>query len=466
MDRCTIPLVVLAALSVVGWVHRPAVRQQQAQPARPLARTGARGARDIRATSFGAGFVLSTGRARDRDRRHRVRRARCTATGSTPTATTRPSNGSVGSPRCSRNAYYLDVGRRAVRERPDHGRSPRFLSEGVDHDVIDGAVNGIGRGVPRRAAAACAGCRPDWCATTRSAIVLGAVLLLRVRDDEGDVVMRRCSAARAVCRTSSKLGFPLLTSSSSCPRSARCVTLLMPARRPELDRARRLRHRAWRRSGWRSSCSSQFDTSHAKPATSSSSDHSWMPALGIRWIARRRRHQPVHGGAHHAADPDRAARVGRSSTKPKSFIVLDAAARVGDDRRVPRARLDRVLHVLRVRARADVLPHRGVGPRQPPLRGDEVLPLHDDRLGVPVRGHPLGRVPAPARHRTMLTFDVRILTDWASSAHSTVGHHGQVAVPRVRGRVRGQGPARSRSTRGCPTRTPTRRPRARSCWPA
>ena len=53
------------------------------------------------------------------------------------------------------------------------------------------------------------------------------------------------------------------------------------------------------------------------------------------------------------------------------------------------------------------------------------------------------------------------------SAHVVdVARHGQVVVRRVRDRLRGEGPARSRSTRGCPTRTPTRRPRARSCWPA
>ena len=49
--------------------------------------------------------------------------------------------------------------------------------------------------------------------------------------------------------------------------------------------------------------------------------------------------------------------------------------------------LDLVLFfvALRVRARADVLPHRGLGPRQQALRGDEVLPLHDGRFRVPVR---------------------------------------------------------------------------------
>jgi hypothetical protein len=40
-----------------------------------------------------------------------------------------------------------------------------------------------------------------------------------------------------------------------------------------------------------------------------------------------------------------------------------------------------------------------------------------------------------------------------------------LAVLRVRHRVRGEGAARSRCTRGCPTPTPRHRPPARSCWP-
>ena len=39
----------------------------------------------------------------------------------------------------------------------------------------------------------------------------------------------------------------------------------------------------------------------------------------------------------------------------------------------------------------------GWGHEQPALRRDEVLPVHDGRFGVPVRRHPVGRVPAPQR---------------------------------------------------------------------
>ena len=42
-------------------------------------------------------------------------------------------------------------------------------------------------------------------------------------------------------------------------------------------------------------------------------------------------------------------------------------------------------------ARPDVLPHRGLGQRAARVRGDEVLPLHDGRLGVPARVDPRAR---------------------------------------------------------------------------
>ena len=58
---------------------------------------------------------------------------------------------------------------------------------------------------------------------------------------------------------------------------------------------------------------------------------------------------------------------------------------------------------------------------------------------------------------------LRTLTDTAGDA---AGRDGAVAVPGVLRRVRGEGAACSRCTRGCPTRTPRRRPPARSCWPA
>ena len=155
--------------------------------------------------------------------------------------------------------------------------------------------------------------------------------------------------------------------------------------------------------------------------------------------ARRRRHQPVHGGARaRCCSRSRSSRR-RRSTKPKPFIVwmlLLESAMIGVFLALDVAR---VLHLLRVRARADVLPHRGLGPRQPALRGDEVLPLHDGRFRVPVRRDRVA-VAFMHQHSThVLTFDVRMLTDWAAANIARRDRQG--AVPRVRGRLRGQGPA-------------------------
>ena len=63
----------------------------------------------------------------------------------------------------------------------------------------------------------------------------------------------------------------------------------------------------------------------------------------------------------------------------------------------------------------------------------------------------------------VLTFDVRALTDWSARTFT--------AAPPRRCSWRSRSGSRSRcrcsrSTRGCPTRTPTHRPRAQSSWPA
>ena len=94
-----------------------------------------------------------------------------------------------------------------------------------------------------------------------------------------------------------------------------------------------------------------------------------------------------------------------------------------------------VLRVLRDRARADVLPHRRVGPRQPRLRGDQVLPVHDARLGVHARRHRRHGVPAPAGDGGTLTFDLVEIAEDAGHRHE----HGALAVPR-----RSRSPSRSR----------------------
>ena len=89
------------------------------------------------------------------------------------------------------------------------------------------------------------------------------------------------------------------------------------------------------------------------------------------------------------------------------------------DRHVPRARPVRVLHLLRDRARADVLPHRRVGLREPRLRGHEVLPVHDVRLGVHARRPDRHRRPGRASELGHTTFDLVEIADGANFAAST-----------------------------------------------
>jgi NADH-quinone oxidoreductase subunit L len=74
------------------------------------------------------------------------------------------------------NAYYLDAGVARFVSGPAT-TAARFLSEGVDRDTIDGAVNGIGRTFQR----AGGGLRKVQTGLVRNyalAIVLGAVLVL------------------------------------------------------------------------------------------------------------------------------------------------------------------------------------------------------------------------------------------------------------------------------------------------
>ena len=86
------------------------------------------------------------------------------------------------------------------------------------------------------------------------------------------------AAAAALAPTS---GFPLLTALILVPAAGAVVTLLVPGRRPELIRV----------VGYVTSAATfglavyllvQFDTGHS--GYQFVSDHSWMPALGIRWI--------------------------------------------------------------------------------------------------------------------------------------------------------------------------------------
>lgn len=88
--------------------------------------------------------------------------------------------------------------------------------------------------------------------------------------------------ATSVASTSSKLGYPLLTSLVFLPAIGALVAMLVPASRPDLSRA----------VGYVTSVATfgmalflltQFDTNPLKPGYQLLEDHSWIGALGVRW---------------------------------------------------------------------------------------------------------------------------------------------------------------------------------------
>ena len=174
------------------------------------------------------------------------------------------------------NGYYLDVGLARFVSGPVTAFA-RFLSEGVDRDVIDGAVNGIAHGFRGIGG----GLRKVQTGLVRNyalAIVLGAVLVLVFVTTRAIVVSALLAPPSS--SPSPMLGFPLLTALILVPAVGAVITLLVPGRRPELTRA----------VGYVTSAATfglavylliQFDTGHA--GYQFVSDHSWMPALGIRW---------------------------------------------------------------------------------------------------------------------------------------------------------------------------------------
>jgi NADH-quinone oxidoreductase subunit L len=171
----TLPLVVLAVLSAVGFVIDLPFDNSKLNLLDRWLTPVLRGAPDIRATSFGAALALSTGAlvialvgivfARS------VYRNGLDAKGEDPTVE------SLGPfAKVLANAYYLDVGLARFVSGPATFAA-RFLNEGVDRDTIDGAVNGIGRAFQRTGG----GLRKVQTGLVRNyalAIVFGAVLVL------------------------------------------------------------------------------------------------------------------------------------------------------------------------------------------------------------------------------------------------------------------------------------------------
>jgi NADH-quinone oxidoreductase subunit L len=171
----TIPLMVLAVLATVGFVIDLPFETSKLNLLDRWLAPVLRGAPEIRATSFGAGFALSTialviavggivvGRALYRDG-------------------LQPDGADAGVERLGpfanvlANAYYLDVGLARFVSGPVTAAA-RFLNEGIDRDVIDGAVNGVGRAFRSVGG----GLRKVQTGLVRNyalAIVLGAVLLV------------------------------------------------------------------------------------------------------------------------------------------------------------------------------------------------------------------------------------------------------------------------------------------------
>ena len=151
--------------------------------------------------------------------------------------------------------------------------------------------------------------------------------------------------------------------------------------------------------------------------------------------ARRRRHLAVAGRAHRHPVPDRAARRA-AAPRREAVLRVAAPARGRLPRRVPRARPLPVLRDVRDRARADVLPHQRLGLRRTAVRRDQVLPVHDVRLGVHAGRHDRARVPA----RQGRSGHVRPADPRRAAGHGG-GDHRPLAVPVVRHRVRGEGAA-------------------------
>ena len=445
-DRC--PLVVLAGLSLRRRRLEPAVRRPTCKFLEhwlePVVEAARRTSTSPPATQVVAGRAS---RCAVGARRHRAARAASTCADAAR---------SRSSPSCSRTAGTTTRPITRVRRRARSRAAFEAVADVRCRKVVDGAVNGVGALVPRRRAAVLRRVQTGFVRTTPLGIAAGAVVLARrASSARMDVLMLLATEGARGRR------FPLLTALVVLPAIGALVVALMPADAgpsctgvvgvlfcaaavgaSAVYAARRVRDRRRR-------------------ASSSRSTAQWIASFGISW------HLGVDGISLFLVVltgvlfPLALARASTPHHDPKPYYAWLLAARGRLHRRVPRARPVPVLRVLRDRARADVLPHRRVGLRRPRLRGAEVLPVHDVRLGVHARRHPGPGVPARSGHRRRaLTFDlVEIAEDHADDDRRPTT--GPLALPRA-----SPSPSRSRCrcsrcTPGCPTPTPRRRPRAR-----
>ena len=165
--------------------------------------------------------------------------------------------------------------------------------------------------------------------------------------------------------------------------------------------------------------------------------HAWIPAFGIQYYRRRRRHQPAADRPHRLPDAAGAALSWESVHKNvKAFSIFMLRARERDDRRV---RLDRPVPVLRLLGRdadPDVLPDRDLGLRAPHLRRGQVHPLHDGRQRADAAGDPRPGLCCTATATGAYSFDLLELYNVQLPPQTAV-----LVLPRLRAGVRDQGAA-------------------------
>ncbi len=214
---------------------------------------------------------------------------------------------------------------------------------------------------------------------------------------------------------SSASSFPILTSLILVPAIGAVLVMLVSKRRPDLVKLVALLASMataaltiWLL--W------AFDTD--AEGFQFESKHTWIEAWGISW------HLGVDGISLFlvvltgvlfplsivATDPHH---------DEKPYLAWMLLLEAGRDGQLHQPRPVRVLHLLRDRARADVLPHRRLGVRAARLRGDEVLPVHDARLGVHVRRHHRNRLHRRDNGVGRITFDLVELAEGANFAAST-----------------------------------------------
>jgi NADH-quinone oxidoreductase subunit L len=171
----TIPLIVLAILSTIGFVINLPFENSKLDLLHQWLEPVLRGATPIEVTSFGAGFALATvalvvaivG----------IVVSRALYRNGLEADDVDPGVERLGPfAKVLANAYYLDVGLARFVSGPVTSAA-RFLNEGIDRDVIDGAVNGVGR-VFRSAGGGLRRVQTGLVRNYALAIVFGAVLLV------------------------------------------------------------------------------------------------------------------------------------------------------------------------------------------------------------------------------------------------------------------------------------------------